>query len=102
MDSKDIYSILKYCSEASIALPIGAGILRFKRLNAGLLILLFYVFLSALVDLMSFIIIHYFKHSNAELFRAYTLIEFVLLTLYFRTLFNRKTVKIFFLVAVLV
>jgi hypothetical protein len=102
MDSKDIYSILKYCSEASIVLPIGAGVLRFKRLNTGLRILVFYVFLSALVDLMSYIIIYYFKHSNAGLFRAYTLIEFTLLTLYFRTLFNRKSVQLFFLIAVLV
>jgi len=102
MGSKEIYILLKYCSEASILLPIGAGILRFKRFNTGLRILVFYVFLSALVDLISVIIIHYFKHSNAELFRAYTLIEFVLLTLYFRTLFNRKAIKGFFLIAVLV
>lgn len=101
MDYREIYTVLKYFSEASIALPIGAGVFRFRRLYTGSRILLLCIFLSGFADLISLVIIRYFKHSNAELFRTYTLLEFVLLTLYFRTLFYKKTVKRLFLLAVL-
>lgn len=93
MDSKKIYDFLWYVSQVSVIFPVGISIYRYKRFNTGLKILVFYVFLSGLIDLISGIIIYHFKQSDAELFRAYTLIEFVLLTLYFRTLFNKKITK---------
>jgi hypothetical protein len=100
-ESKEIYNLLRYISEVSVIFPISAGLFRFVRLNAGLRILVFYVFLSGCVDVLSDIIIQYFKHSNTELLRGFTLLEFVLLTLYFRTLFNSKIAKRLLLAAIL-
>src|ERR1017187_10003116 len=100
MDSKDIYLILKDCSEASVILPVTTCFIRYKRFNAGLKIIAFYLFSSALVELISFILIHHFKHSNTDLLRLFTVIEFALLTLYFRTLFRRKALKWLLLAAI--
>ncbi|MDP1728532.1 MAG: hypothetical protein Q8M15_17235 [Bacteroidota bacterium] len=64
-------------SQASVLIPIIAGLLFYKRINTPFKWLTWFFILSAFVEIISVKIIHRGQHNNMPLLHLYTLIEFI-------------------------
>lgn len=79
----------------SLLLPILIALLHFRQLNKAAKVIFTYLICSGLVSLLSTYIVRYLHVNNLPLFHIYTLIEFILLTEFYKQLLPfRKTITI--------
>ena len=95
MNYKIIYEILAHISSTSVLIPLFISILNFKTFNNTLKVLFFYLCISCLTELISFIMAHQ-KTNNTIVFLIFTVIEYgSFITLYFFEI-RTKAFKMFY------
>jgi hypothetical protein len=72
----------------SVLLPIIIGLIKFKSLSAAARIIFWYVLISAVFSGASVIIGRYWHQNNMPLVHLYTIVEIILFTWYYRTLYG--------------
>lgn len=90
----------------SILLPILIALLHFSRLTKAAKAIFIYLVCSGMVSILSISLARYFHVTNLPLFHVYTLVEFILLTEFYKHILPfRKTILIvqlcFFLACVI-
>lgn len=76
------YLLLGYLSFLSIVIPLAAGIRRRRYFTPGIHILLYLIFTSAVFDTINFLLgINHI--NNLFVSRVYTLVEFIMLSIFF-------------------
>lgn len=79
-----MFLFLSYISAGFILIPLIIGLKRYKYLERQNFIILSLLIVSLLTEIISLILIMYFKKSNIVLYNSYILIETVLLYFYFK------------------
>ncbi len=76
----------------SILLPIIIGLIKYKSANKSARLLLYYLIISALINLSALILIQY-RMRNLPLLHLYTIVETTFILSYFRTIFVSPLIK---------
>jgi len=76
----------------SILLPIIIGLIKYKSANQSARLLLYYLIISALINLSALILIQY-RMRNLPLLHLYTIVETTFILSYFRTIFESPLIK---------
>ena len=84
---------LTFLLSQSILIPIGAGLVRIKRIATNWLPFLTLLALAFIAELISFIIIHFFNLGNAPVIKVYSLLECCLIFSQFYKWTNFKNEK---------
>lgn len=87
------FLLLTYLSFASMIMPLTTGFMRRRYFTPAVKIMFFLIFISALADAANFSL-HLYHVNNLFVSRAYTIIEFTLLSLFFIKIYPSQNVRI--------
>ena len=87
-----------YFSAAMLLLPVFFGFFRLKHLIKNYLFVLILVVVSLIVEIISYTIIKYFNSSNIVLYNIYMIIETLLISAFYFSYVDKKSLKITILI----
>jgi hypothetical protein len=92
------YVYLGIIIPASVAVPLGLGLARYRETNDALRIILLYLALSGIINIIA-AVLAFTQVNNLPLLHFYTIAECLLLLAFYGLLFRRKFVSLLLLVS---
>lgn len=92
------YLFLSYFSAAMLLAPVFFGLLRLKYLTKNYLFVFILVSVSLIIEIISYTMIKYFNSSNIFLYNVYMIIETLLISAFYYSYLEKKSLKLTILI----